>query len=217
MSGIEKVAAIVLAAGGSRRMSGANKLLETIDGKPILKWTIRAILEAGIRTVIVVTGHDREAVEQVAGDGPLCVHNPEWERGLASSLRRGIEALGPDAPAVLVALGDMPRIRPETVRALVGRFAADPGVAACVPVHEGALGNPVLWGRTYFESLRQCEGDRGARSLIERAGPEVARVVVDDPGILHDVDTPEDLARTRLASHLGASLSPVDPPTPPSS
>jgi molybdenum cofactor cytidylyltransferase len=166
---------------------------------------VRAALEAGLDPVVVVTAGpgtgSHEAVselEQGAGlpirDGALRrVVNPHPERGLASTLTIGVSALGPETAAALILLGDMPWVRPETIRSLVAAFRQHPA-APTVPIYRRSRGNPVLWPVGFFEALTRLTGDRGARGLLTAAGSLVQEVPVDDPGVLRDVDTAAELA-----------------------
>lgn len=206
-----RVGAVVLAAGHSRRMGARNKLLIPVDGTPMVARVVDALLGTAARPIVVVTGHDAEQVRASLGDRPVrFAHNAEHERGMSTSLRAGIDALvahAGDDPldGALVCLGDMPRLAPAHVEALLGTFDPDwpPAEGAppdhggrrplCVPVFEGQRGNPVLFARRYFDELRALSGDVGAKALIERHDEAVRRVPVADDGVLLDIDTPETL------------------------
>jgi molybdenum cofactor cytidylyltransferase len=187
------VAAVVLAAGRSTRMGGPNKLLLPLGGKPVVAHAVEAALASRARPVIVVTGHQAEAVtEALAGYDVPTVHNPDYATGLASSLKAGVRAVSDNADGALILLGDMPAVPPHLLDRLIEAFDARPDATAALPVREGQRGNPVLLGRTLFSAVLQLEGDEGARRLIGRDG--VVEVSVADPGIAADVDTPEAFA-----------------------
>jgi molybdenum cofactor cytidylyltransferase len=189
-----RVAGIVLAAGASRRMGGANKLLAEMDGKALVVHAVAAAIDGGLDPVVVVTGHDADAVEEAL---PPCevrvLRNPDAGRGLASSLAVGLDALPGDVDAAVVLLGDMPRVVASHVARLKAAFDPDEGRAICVPVHRGRRGNPVLFGRQFFAEMRALTGDKGARALLGEHAELVFEVVVDDDAVLADIDTPEDL------------------------
>lgn len=180
--------ALVLAAGRSTRFGAANKLLAPFEGQPMLSKVVALAQGAGL-TALVVTGHDAAAVTALL-PGVKSVHNPAYAEGLASSLRVGIAALPPEAGAVLVMLGDMPRVRVETLRALLAAAQAHPQAEAIIPTKSGQRGNPVLIGRGLFPALMTLQGDAGARKLLEARGAGVVELAVEDPGVLFDVDTP---------------------------
>jgi molybdenum cofactor cytidylyltransferase len=192
-----RVAALVLAAGRSRRMGERNKLLIEVGGEPMVRHAVRAALAAGLREVVVVTGHERERVEAVLAGLPIrLVHNPDYaEGGLSSSLKAGVGALGRKLDGALVCLGDMPRLTSDHLRRLVAAFDPGSGRAIVVPTHGGKRGNPVLWSSAYFPAMRELEGDVGAKHLIGEHAAEVVEVELADDAPLLDVDTPEALAR----------------------
>ncbi|CAH1676790.1 Uncharacterized MobA-related protein [Hyphomicrobiales bacterium] len=188
------LAGIVLAAGQSTRMGARNKLLQPLRGKPILRHAVEAQLEAGLAPVLVVTGHEREAVAAALSDLPVqIVHNPDYASGLASSLKAGTAALPAEAPGVVVSLGDMPNVTARTIDRLVETYKARTEALAVVPTLFGQRGNPVLLARELFPGVSLLTGDRGARRLLEEAGERVVEVAFDDPAIAIDVDTPEAL------------------------
>ena len=187
------VGAVVLAAGLSRRMGGANKLLLEQGGVAIVARSADAALASRARPVVVVVGHDSERVRAaLAGRGVVFVQNPEPSAGLASSLRLGIAALERVDGAV-VCLGDMPWVRAEHIDALIAAFDASAARPICVPTWERKRGNPVLWPARYFAEIAALTGDRGAHPLLEAHAREICFVPVADAGVTLDVDTPEAL------------------------
>lgn len=193
-----KIAALILAAGLSRRFGADHKLLADLEGKPVIRHVVEAVLASSARPVILVTGHRAAEVEAAAGPGELTiVANPAHAEGLSSSLQAGLRALPPGIDGVLVCLGDMPDIRPEALEKLIAAFNPTEGRAICLPVHNGKRGNPALWGAQFLPDLLRLEGDAGARSLLVPHADWICEVPVDDPGILQDYDTPAMLAQRR--------------------
>ncbi|MCT8972875.1 molybdopterin-binding/glycosyltransferase family 2 protein [Microbaculum marinisediminis] len=193
-----KVAAILLAAGQSRRMGGANKLIEQIRGKPMVRIAAEAVLASAARPVFVVTGHQPDQVEAaLAGLDVTFVNNPNYAEGLSTSLKTGIEALPADVDGAVVCLGDMPAVEASVIDRLVDVFAPADGRAVVVPTVKGKRGNPVLWGRRFFPALTAIRGDVGARHLIGENAELVTEIEIAGDAVLTDVDTPEALARIR--------------------
>ncbi|MBZ9937546.1 nucleotidyltransferase family protein [Mesorhizobium sp. BR1-1-16] len=185
------VAAVILAAGEGRRMGGPNKLLAEIDGTSMIRRVTGTALASRARPVIVVTGHRREAITAaLAGLDSAEVHNPNFARGMATSLRAGIASLGADIDAALILLGDMPFMDAETIDRIIDVFETSGRTAIIAPVHEGRRGNPVLWPRRFFTALMAIEGDKGARDLIVTHATEVIEVAAGE-GVSRDLDTPE--------------------------
>jgi molybdenum cofactor cytidylyltransferase len=190
-----RIAAIVLAAGRSTRMGGPNKLLARIDGVPLVRHAAEAAMGAGLAEVVVVTGHQQEAVRgALAGLDLAFAHNPDFAEGLSTSLKTGLEALGDGVDAVVVLLGDMPRISSALVRRLAASFAPEAGRHVVVPVADGRRGNPVLWGRRFFPELMRVTGDQGGRAILAASPEAIAEVPADLDDVHLDLDTPEALA-----------------------
>lgn len=189
-----KVAALILAAGLSSRFGDGHKLLADLDGKPVLRHVVEHVKASSVSPVLLVTGHRADEVRSAAGPDVNTVHNPSFAEGLASSLRAGLNALPSGLDGVLVCLGDMPDVSPATFEALISAFNPTEGRAICVPVSGGKRGNPTLWGLQFLPDLLRLEGDSGARSLFGPHAEWICEVPVDDPGILHDYDTPAALA-----------------------
>jgi molybdenum cofactor cytidylyltransferase len=191
-----KIAAVVLAAGRSSRMAPCNKLLELVEGKPVIAYAVSAALESGAEPVIVVTGFEAERiVEALRGLKVAVAHNFDHERGLSASLRTGLKALPPDTDGALIILGDMPEIQSGDLKALSGAFTDNQTI--CVPVRHGRRGNPVLWGAHYFPEMVGLTGAVGAKPLMAKFSEHVIEVPVESDGIFADVDTPSDLARLK--------------------
>jgi molybdenum cofactor cytidylyltransferase len=189
-----KVAAIVLAAGRSTRM-GRNKLMADLAGAPLLLRTVDAALSSRARSVVVVTGHEAERVRTALGPRAVTIaHNPDYGKGLSTSVRSGLAALPPEVDAALICLGDMPRIDAGLLDRLIQAFNPIEGRAICVPTWQGKRGNPVLWGRQFFAEMAALTGDVGAKHLMADHPELVTEVPADDDGVLADVDTPEALA-----------------------
>lgn len=189
------IAGIVLAAGFARRM-GRQKLLLDLRGKPVVRWSVEAILpHAG--DVVVVTGQDDAAVRAALEGLPVrFALNPRPQAGQGSSIAVGMAALKPWTAAVLIALGDQPRLPDGVIPALV-QAREETGRAIAVPVYRGIQGTPVLFAGEVFGELAALSGDTGARAVVQARPERVARVEVDAPMPL-DVDTPEDYARLHV-------------------
>ena len=223
--------AIVLAAGQSRRMGSENKLLATIDDRPILVHTLQALVRSKVSKCLVVTGHESKAVRDAviqslpgnALDKITWLFNPDYGQGLSTSLKTGLAFLNsaqcekPDA--FLVALGDMPGVTGDQINALVGCYSAAENRLICVPTWRGKRGNPILWDVSFAEPMLQLQGDTGARHLIGEHESAVVELPMDDAAVLTDIDTPEALNRFLLersgqspASHGSSSTQnpPVD-------
>jgi molybdenum cofactor cytidylyltransferase len=192
---LPRITALVLAAGRSSRMRGANKLLTPIHGKPLVGHVVDAALQSSCDRVVVVTGHmQAELAEALAGRPLTLTHNPDFADGLASSLKAGLAAVPADADGVLVLLGDMPDVDRRLIDRMIAAFSPADRRSIVVPVADGRRGNPVLWSSAFIAEMRELAGDTGARALIDRHADQVAEIAVEHRGPLTDIDTPEALA-----------------------
>jgi len=192
----EAVGAVVLAAGGSRRM-GQPKLLIRVGEEPMVRWASRAACAAALAEVVVVTGAAAEQMrEALAGLPVRAVHNPRWEEGIGTSIGVGIRALSQEVKAALIVLADHPDLSTGVIDQVVRCFRSS-GSPIVVPTWRGQRGHPVLFARAMFDDLLRLEGDRGARQLLDRPGAEVSLVEIDDASIVEDIDTWEEYTRAR--------------------
>ena len=190
-----RIAAVILAAGQSRRMGPSNKLLADIGGKIMVAHVADAVQASQARPVVAVVGHQADAVRAaLAGRDILFVDNPDHAEGISGSLKLGLRALPRGVDGAIICLGDMPRVSATQIDRLISAFNPLEGRAICVPTFDGKRGNPVLFARRFFEEMESVAGDVGARHLIGEAPELVCEVAMENRGVLLDVDTPEALA-----------------------
>lgn len=193
------VLGIVLAAGQSTRFGEANKLLARVEGDPLVRHAVRTLRESCVSAVAVVTGHEAEAVrDALDGCDVRFVPNRDYERGMSTSVSTGVDlAIEMDADAVVFLPGDMPLVNPRSVDHLVDAYRSDQ-TSAVAAAHDGQRGNPVLFDRQHFETLRSVAGDVGGRGVLLESD-DGALVDIDDSGVLADIDTEADLDSRRLS------------------
>jgi molybdenum cofactor cytidylyltransferase len=203
----QRIGAVLLAAGQSRRMGGPNKMLSTIPGlgpgpgMPMVARVAQRLLSSRARPIVAVLGNRADEVEAALGRLPVeRVRNPDFAAGLSTSLKAGLAALPGDLEGALVCLGDMPLVSGRHIDRLIAAFNPLEGRAIIVPTRHGKRGNPVLWAKRFFAEMAQISGDVGARHLIGEHAELVAEVEMDDDAILVDIDTPEALAALRANS-----------------
>lgn len=186
------VAGVLLAAGRGSRFdpTGARyKLLQLLpNGEPVVVASARALLAAVPRVIAVVRPEDAVTAGLLRALGCDVVACANAGDGMAASLVCGVQHAR-DASGWLIALADMPYVRPATMAALAN--AATNGATIAAPVHEGQRGNPVAFGRAHLQALLALAGDQGARSILKNN--PVNELTVNDPGILQDIDTPSDI------------------------
>jgi len=192
---IDDVAAVILAAGDSRRFGKPKQLLDW-EGRPLVTHIVDTAWMAGFTHIAVVVGAEAEAVKAALHSRPVhLIHNYRWHQGLSSSVYAGVIALPARAEAAHFIPVDQPLLTPRLLRAFVTQWRAS-GKGIVVPVTpQGERGNPVLFARRYFEELASLSGDVGGRALLSRHPQEIAYLPVEVPWLLADVDTPDAYQR----------------------
>jgi molybdenum cofactor cytidylyltransferase len=190
------IAAVVMAAGRSRRMAPHNKLLVADrTGKAMIARVVDNVLSSNARPVLVVTGHQAEQIQHALGGRPVrYVHAADYAEGLSASLKTGIAAVPEECAAAVVCLGDMPLVTGRMIDRLLSSYDPDEGRLIVLPTFRGKQGNPMLWDRRFFAEILQITGDSGARFLLGKHIEAVAEVEVADDAVLRDFDTTESLA-----------------------
>lgn len=196
------IPAIVLAAGRSSRMGRAKATLPTGDGHTFLTRIVTTFLEAGIDDVIVVVGHDADAIAASFAESGLparFVVNRDYDRGQLSSLLAGLNAIDrPGVSAALVTLVDVPLVSTATVRAVVDRYRR---TAALIvrPTAGDRHGHPMLIDRALFALLRSADLAIGAKPIVRTHASSEGDIAIDDEGAFIDIDT-EDEYRKMIAA-----------------
>lgn len=180
-------------------MGRAKSLLAIDDsGETFVERVARTLIAGGVADALVVGRPDDEMLRQVAegmGPGVRFVPNPDADSGQLSSVLAGLAVADrPGTRGILVIPVDLPRILPGTVATLLAAFASS-GAAIVRATHGGRHGHPVLFARAVFADLRRADPAIGAKAVLRAREREIQNVEVDDPGVLIDVDTPEDYAR----------------------
>jgi len=190
-----KIAAVLLAAGQSRRMGTDNKLLALIDGKPMVRHVAETLLASNVDDVLTVTGHEADEVVKTMWDLSIpSVQNPDFDKGLSTSLKLGFELLHNKFDGILVCLGDMPFVSQDQINQILEVFDPENGRSIIVPTQNGKRGNPALISTQFWEEVRDISGDIGAKALISANDHVVHTVEIDSSSIFADIDTPDILA-----------------------
>jgi len=199
MSSPETVA-VLPAAGGSRRM-GRPKLLLPLDGGPLVARLVNALLGGGVGEIVLVTAPDDLDLQGWARRaGIASTVNPDPSQGMLSSVRAGIAALGGGAAlarrgaVLLVSPADLPELQAETVLHLLRRMR-ESGAPLAVPVYLGRRGHPMAIAPALIPEIATLDSEVGLRELRDRHAAELLEVEVGDPGVVEDIDTPEDYER----------------------
>ena len=198
----EKIHAVILAGGQSKRMGTKNKLLVPINGKPMIALTVETIIASKASSVAAVTGFEHQKIQKAIKNSNIeFIHNKNFQNGISSSVVTAIKSAPEDCSAILIGLGDMPKITVSHINKLIDAYNPLEGRAICVPTWKGKRGNPVLWARRFFPEMLQLKGDFGAKELMGKYAELVVEVEMNDNGIIIDIDTPEALEAFRNKNH----------------
>ncbi|MBS1663287.1 MAG: nucleotidyltransferase family protein [Bacteroidetes bacterium] len=185
---------ILLAAGSSRRMGNANKLLLPWQGKPLVTITAERLLAAGFEEVILVTGHQAEAIAAAVGHLPVkLIHNPLFGEGMTSSIQAGVGAAS--GSGYLIGLADMVRITTEEYRLLKAAWEAQyEKDDRCIglPEYQGQKGNPVIFPRSLRDDILRHPEKEGCKAIVQRNPAHQFNISMPTDHILRDIDLPED-------------------------
>ncbi len=202
---VEDIAAILLAAGRSRRM-GAFKPLLPFGNSTVIETCISNLGAAGIENIIVVLGHRAEDIRSQLKDTDVSFAvNPDPESEMSASIARGVELVSDSARALIIALVDHPAVPTDVINALVDEW--NHGARLVQPEHKGRGGHPVLLDLFLRNELLTLDPQTGLRALFDAHRPEVRRVPVESPYVARDMDTWEDYRRLHEEVF---GVSPVD-------
>ena len=195
MTGTDKTAAaIILAAGAGTRMGGPKALLE-FEGRLLLERAVETASSGGCDDVLIVLGaSSNDVLKRADLRSTRIVVNDDWAEGMGSSLRRGLQSLGPatSIDAALILLVDQPFVGQQAVRAVLDAWRN--GARLACASYDGRRGHPVLFGREYWaDAARSARGDAGARSFLAEHAADLVLVPCDTVADPRDLDTPADL------------------------
>lgn len=201
------VTALILAAGQGKRLGGVKPLL-THETATLIEMVIASYRASKVDNIILVLGHEaRRVVQKIPLAGLKVVINPTPSLGMSASIQRGMAHMATRSEAVMIAMGDMPLIGPETINQLIAAFnKSKKGIA--VPVYDKKRGHPVIFDqKKYFDSLLELRGDVGAKAILEANARDILEVKVKTDGVLVDIDTKEDWESIRDRLEVPDSVS----------
>ena len=186
-----RISAIILAAGYSRRMGSLKPTLK-LGGMTILERAIRLFRDLGIKDVIVVTGHGAEQIVPIVHEcGARAIFNRQFERGMFSSVQSGVKAMKKASHAFFVLPVDIPLVRPQTIEDLLKAYHMGKNKIV-FPVFLGKRGHPPLVDACYRNEILSYSGEGGLRAIFRNHEEESINIEVTDEMILSDLDTPAD-------------------------
>ena len=187
------ISAILLAAGQSKRMNCENKLIRKIRGVPLIKHSVKNILADSIDELIIVLGYQKEIIEKLIDKNEKIkfVFNKDFENGMASSIKAGLNLLSKNAEAFFICLGDMPMVSPDIYNQLI-KSKDKKGII--VPTYKGQQGNPVLFDKSIKEKILNIGGDVGAKKILESNKDKILNLEINDQNITRGFNTLDDFS-----------------------
>ena len=185
------ISAILLAAGQSKRMNGENKLAKEIQGIPLIKLSVKNILASSVNELIIVLGHQKEIIEKLIDkNGKIkFVFNKNFESGMASSIKTGLNNLSEKTEAFFICLGDMPMVNKKIYNHLISCRKKKDIIA---PTYNNIQGNPILFSKSMKSNIMTIKGDIGAKKILKLNKGKVLKVKINDINITRDFNTKND-------------------------
>jgi len=183
------ISAILLAAGQSKRMSGENKLIKEIEGIPLIKRSVNNIIASAVDELIIVLGYQKEIIEEIINKNEKTkfVFNKNFESGMASSIKTGLNHLSENTTAFFICLGDMPMVNTNTYNKLI-EYKNNNEII--VPTYKGQQGNPVLFSKSIKKKLiMTIQGDFGAKKILELNKSKLLNLETNDGNIIKNFNT----------------------------
>jgi molybdenum cofactor cytidylyltransferase len=195
---VTKISAILLAAGLSSRMEGANKLLLELDGKTVMRHTYEQLARSEVDEIIVVTGRDKALITKSLSLRPTdkFVHNPDFEQGMTSSIQAGVRTATHEA--FMICLADMPLLTAGNYKDVMDAFNkvyAEDQRAILTPVVYGKKANPVVFSRYYRKAILSHTKKEGCRGIVLSNINHRVEYISENPAYLQDLDTMEDFKK----------------------
>ena len=185
------ISSILLAAGLSKRMGGENKLTKKIQGIPLIKHSVKNILASSINELIIVLGYQKEIIEKLIDkhEKVKFIFNKDFESGMASSIKVGINNLSDNSEAFFICLADMPMVSSNIYDFLIkSKNQKD----ILVPTYKGQQGNPILFNKSMKEKIMSIDGDAGAKKILELNKDKILNLEINDQGVAKGFNTQID-------------------------
>jgi molybdenum cofactor cytidylyltransferase len=172
-------------------MNGENKLTREIQGVPLIKLSVKNILASSVNELLIVLGHQKEIIEKLIDKNEKIkfVFNKDFESGMASSIKTGLNHLSKNTEAFFICLGDMPMVNHNTYNQLI---KSKDNKEIIVPTYKEQQGNPVLFDKSMKEKIMSIAGDVGAKKILELNKDKILNLQIDDQGITKGFDTQDN-------------------------
>ena len=185
------ISSILLAAGLSKRMNGENKLTKKIQGIPLIKHSVKNILASSIDELIIILGYQKEIIEKLIDKSVKIkfIFNKDFESGMASSIKTGLNNLSEKTESFFICLGDMPMVGHGVYNQLI---KSKDNKEIIVPIYKGQQGNPVLFNKSMKEKIMGITGDVGAKKILELNKDKILNIETNDQSVVKDFNTKDN-------------------------
>tara|TARA_B100000029_G_scaffold381112_1_gene376224 strand:- start:185 stop:754 length:570 start_codon:yes stop_codon:yes gene_type:complete len=185
------ISAILLAAGESKRMNGENKLTKKINGKPLIKHSVKNVIESSVEELIIVIGHKSNDIKNlISKNGKIkFILNKNYKSGMSSSIKVGLNNLSEKTQSFFICLADMPMVSKEIYNQLI-KFSKNKEII--VPNYKKQQGNPVLFSISMKDEIMSIEGDNGAKKILDKNKDKILNLEINDEGILKNYNRPNN-------------------------
>ena len=182
------ISAILLAAGQSKRMNGENKLTKEIKGIPLIKHSVKNILASSVDELIIILGYQNEIIEKLIDKHKKIkfVFNRDFESGMASSIKIGLDNLSKKTESFFICLGDMPMVSHDIYDQLI---KSKDKKKIIIPTYKGQQGNPILFDRSMKEKIVEIAGDVGAKNILDKNREKIFNFEINNEAILKNYNT----------------------------
>ena len=188
------ISAILLAAGESKRMVDENKLIKKYKSIPLIKHAVSNVLNSPIDELIIVLGYQKKSIEKIIGENKKIkfIANPNFENGIASSIKKGLDSLSKETEAFFICLGDMPNVNKEIYNQLINASFSNKDKEIFVPYYQERQANPILFLKKMKDEIQKIEGDFGAKKIIADNEKKVFKLSIQDKGVITDFNNIND-------------------------
>jgi len=188
------ISAILLAAGQSKRMINENKLVKKYKNIPLIKYAVDNVLNSSIDELIIVLGYQKEVIKKIIDENKKIkfINNPNFESGIASSIKTGLDNLSKETEAFFICLGDMPNVNKEIYNQLINLSFSNKDKEIFVPYYQERQANPILFSKKIKVKIRRIEGDFGAKKIIADNEKKVFKLLIRDKGVITDFNNITD-------------------------
>ena len=188
------ISAILLAAGESKRMVDENKLIKKYKSIPLIKHAVSNVLNSPIDELIIVLGYQKKSIEKIIGENKKIkfIANPNFESGIASSIKKGLDSLSKETEAFFICLGDMPNVNKEIYNQLINASFSNKDKEIFVPYYQERQANPILFSKKMKDEIQKIEGDFGAKKIIADNEKKVFKLSTQDKGVITDFNKIND-------------------------